>query len=395
MKTLTLLAPDLAALDTIWRHPLPFPLWPVGHQPLLAHWMDEAVRTGVDEVVIYATDRPAEIRHLLEGGNYWSKKVTVHSLKGDELAPAEALRADHLPGQPAPAEPPKSAEELLAFWLELQKTWLRTRSAQAVSVDIEKEPGGWIGPLARVHPSAKLTPPYWIGTRAEIGAECEVGPHALVGEGSILDSQVQVAEAFVLGDTFLGRNTRLFQAVAQGGMLVDIRRACRVDIAETFIMAPVSVHREKASLADRAKALGVWLLLAPVALLWPGQKWEERQVLGRGGELVSLRTGKRGPLLIRRWPWLLRILGGQLLWIGLLPRGREDLQHVEAETAERLRQSPPGVFSWADLQGCHDSQEPDEWIHAAYQALQQDSTVKQLLRKKLLHLAKLDPPSAR
>ncbi len=96
---LSLLAPNFAEIDTLWRNPLPFALWPVGPQSLLAHWMDEAVRLGMDEVKIYASDRPAEIRRHLEGGAYWSCKVEVIPLMEDAAAPAEAVRVDHLPGR--------------------------------------------------------------------------------------------------------------------------------------------------------------------------------------------------------------------------------------------------------------------------------------------------------
>ena len=87
MKTLFLLAPDFAALDTIWRNALPFVLWPVGSQPLLAHWLDEAVRLAFDEVQIFTADRPSDLRQFLNEGNYWSTKISVVPLTDDASAP--------------------------------------------------------------------------------------------------------------------------------------------------------------------------------------------------------------------------------------------------------------------------------------------------------------------
>jgi len=392
MKSLPLLAPDFAALDTIWRNALPFVLWPVGAQSLLAHWLDEAVRLGVDEVQIHTADRPSEIRHFLEAGNYWSKKISVLPLKDDAAAPSDAIRMDRLPAQPQPAQPCDSPNALLANWLEMQCFWLANRSAETVSIDVEQyPPGGWVGPQARIHPKAKLTPPFWIGARAQIGASCEIGPDALIGAGSILDCDVQVNEAVVLADTYLGQNTRLHQAVAQGGVLIDIKRACRVDIRESFILAPVSTHRQSASLFEKLAALGAWLALAPAATFWPGQAWDRREIRDSKGDIFTLTTGRRGPLIVRRWPWLKGIFAGHLRWYGILPRKAEDWEHLPSETAERLKSSPAGVFSWADLHGCHDPAAPDEWIHAAYQALQKDDTVRQVLRKNTLRLAWLTP----
>lgn len=391
MKTLSLLAPDFSALDSIWRNPLPFALWPVGGQSLLAHWLDEAVRLGVDEVDIHVTDRPADIRHFLEGGNYWSKKINVRPLKNDAAAPEGAIRMDRLPAQSEPGLAFDSPSALLVYWLQIQQFWLAHRASASVSIDVEHQPGGWLGPLVQIHPRARLTPPYWIGSRTQIGPDCEIGPNAVIGEGCMIDSHAQVVEAVMLPNTYLGQNTCLNQAIAQGGVLVNVRHACRVDIRENFIMVPVSIHRQTASLIDRAAALAAWMLLAPVALLWPGQFWDPSEIVDHKGEGVRLQTGRRGPLLIRRWPWLKEIFGGNLRWFGILPRASSEWDHLPPETAERLKTSPTGIFSWADLHGCHDAAAPDEWIHAAYQVLQKDETIKQVLRKKILYLARLTP----
>jgi hypothetical protein len=393
LKTLTLLAPDYALLDSIWRNALPFVLWPVGSQSLLAHWMDEAVRTGMDQVTIHAADRPSEIRQHIEGGNYWSKKVTVLPLKNDADAPPEAIRMDRLPMQQAAALTLDSPVSLLKHWQGLQEAWLNNRAADTVSIDEERMPGGWVGPLARVHPQAVLTPPFWIGGRAEIGAGSRIGPHAFIGAGSVVDRSVQVENAVVMPDTYLGQNTRLSNAIAQGGVLVDIQRACRVDIRENFIMAPVTAHRQTASISERIGAFLVWVFLAPVAALWPGQKWKSTLTIDNKGEISTIRTGCAGPLVVRRWPWLKEIFLGNMRWFGILPRAESDWEHLPAETAERLKSSPRGFFSLADLYGCHDPASPDEWIHAAYQVLQNDETARKLLGKKILHLATLNPGS--
>lgn len=393
MKTLTLLAPDFSSLDTIWRNALPFTLWPVGSQSLLAHWMDEAVRTGAEQVDIYAADRPAEIRHHIEGGNYWSRKVNVIAIKNDVDAPVDAIRLDRLPAQTAEKSQIDSPSKLLEHWLGLQKFWLVNRASDTVSIDEERMPGGWVGPLARIHPQAKLVPPFWIGTRAEIGADCEIGPNAIVSAGSVLDCNVQIEDAAVLSDTYLGQNTRLNKAVAQGGVLLDVGRACRVDIGESFILAPVSARRQSAAPLEKAGALLLWLLLAPIAQLWPGQAWQRKNNSVNLNENTMPETGRRGPLLIRRWPWLKEIFAGNMHWFGILPRGESDWQHIPPETAERLKSSPRGFFSWADLHGCHDPSAPDEWIHAAYQILQTDETVEQILRRNFFKIAFLNPGS--
>lgn len=391
MKTLSLLAPDFSALDLIWRHPLPFVLWPVGNQGLIDHWTDEAVRQGAAELRIYAADRPAEIRHHLSTGGYWSQRAHVVAIRTDADAPPEAIRTDRLPQQDRQDLPFLDPRTLLSHWLEMQRFWLTHRNPATVSVDKEIMPDGWLGPHVRVHPRATLRPPFWIGARTEIGADCRVGPHAVVGEGSVLDTDAEIENAVALPGTYLGRHTRLHEAIAQGGIMIDVGRGCRVDISESFILGRVAEHPHRTSAAGKAAALGLWVLLAPLAKLWPGQEWAQKEIMNHQGLNLTLEIGSRGPLLLRRWPWLRQIALGNFCWFGILPRGHQEWAYLPPETAERLRSKPPGVFSWADLQGCHNASSPDEWLHAAYQGLQPDATVQQLLQRQVFHLSLLQP----
>jgi len=389
--TLELLAPDYGKFDTIWRHPLPFVLWPVGSKSLLAHWMDEAVRRNVSKVVIYAPDRPAEIRRHLEGGNYWSKTVEIVPISEERASAPKAIRLDGLPGSP-PKVPIDSAESLLRRWFDFQAQWLEARHSQEVTIDMEKVPQGWLGPGAIVHPNAELRPPYWIGARTIIGAKCRIGPMAIIHPGCLLDTRVEVERAVILPDTYLGRNTRLHEAAAQGRVLIDIKRACRVEIPESFILGSRHLAENKPSFFARLSALVCWLTLAPLALLWPGQSWEERTCLS-GREAMPLFTGKKGPLLLRRWPWMKALMAGKLRWLGPLPRTTTQVEALPEDLAERIAEHLPGVFSWADSQGCHGPEHEDEWIHAAFQLLHDDGSVNRILARKIVGLALTVPPS--
>jgi hypothetical protein len=366
LKTWKLLAPDWAALDAIWRNHLPFILWPVGNQPLLAHWMDEAVRRGVDIVELYVADRPAEIRAWLGDGAYWSRQLRVIPISAESEAPKDATRADHLPGLEV-LHLPDTATTLPAYWFDLQKQWLARRSKEDVTIDHLDPSGGWIGPQAKIHPSVKLTAPFWIGGRARIGRGCEIGPNALIGEGAILDGNVQVEEACVLPRTYLGRNTRLFGSAAAGNMLLDFHRACSAEIGEPFIMGAVIERSLRPRTFARVVAMLGWLLLSPLFRVI-SRSPDCRTVRDCSGKKFVLCTGRTGPLWVRRVPWLRHIAGGRLRWIGILPRGADEMALVPGEIAFALRDTAPGIFSLADIHGCHDPADPEEWMHAAFQA---------------------------
>ncbi len=383
---LRLVAPDFAALDTIWHNPLPFVLWPVGPQPLLAHWMDDAVRRRFDEVEVYVSDRPAAVRLALEGGVYWSRPVRVIPIASEADAPSDAQRADHFPNA---ATTPFSgdARQLLEYWFDLQKAWLVSRNEAGVAIDELHSSGGWIGPRVSVHPSAQLRAPFWIGPNAKIGEDCLVGPNAVICENSILGNNVEVEEACILPNTCLGHNTRLCRALGDGGAIVDWARGCRVDIRERFIMRPVVARVHGPGLLQRAAAFVTYWLLAPFARLFNRAGWSSREVVTQSGAAIRLRTGLAGPLWVRRWPWLWEIARGHFHWIGILPRVADDWKSVPDEVLHQIRSCHFGMFSLADLHGCHDPADPEESIHAIYQALQADPRSRNLVVRNLWKIA--------
>ena len=385
-NTLRLVAPDFAALDTIWRNPLPFVLWPVGGQPLLAHWMDDAVRRGFEEVEIYVADRPAAVRLAMEGGVYWSRPVRVIPIAAEADAPEDAERADRFPNVECPTLS-GGPRGLLERWFELQKAWLTSRTEADVAIDEHHASGGWIGPHARIHPEAVLTAPFWIGPDAKIGAGCRVGPNAFIGENAILGNNVEVENACVMSRTCLGHNTRVSRALADGSALVDWARGCRVNIKESFIMRPVVIQAHGPRFLQRTAAFLSYFMLAPFARFFNHDGWTSREVITQTGEPVRIETGVAGPLWARRWPWLRQIARGRFSWIGILPRAEDDWKSVPDEVLHQIRACHYGMFSLADLHGCHDPADPEESIHAIYQALQTDSRSRKLVMRNLWKIA--------
>jgi hypothetical protein len=133
-------------------------------------------------------------------------------------------------------------------------------------------------------------------------------------------------------------------------------------------MGPVMDTPLRPGVFSRALALLCWLLLSPLVRLFSRSAPECRTVRCRDGEIIALPTGHIGPLWFRRVPWLRHIAAGRLRWIGILPRGTDELAPVPEDIARTLQNAPAGMFSLADVHGCHEPADPEEWIHAAFQA---------------------------
>lgn len=358
-----LVAPDWASRDQVWKNPLPFVLWPVCGKPVLAYWLDEAVRLEAASITIFARDRPHLIRAWLDRGEYWSKKIGV--IPSDPPPGAVVHTMSGLPG----SEEAQLPEELVARWAALHRRALTVRESGALLIDREISPGVWAGPGAAIDSTAVLQAPCWIGPRARVGARCRLGPNVFVARRAVLDDDVEAEDAVVCEDTYIGRHTQLEMCAAQGGLLLNWKLGTAVNILDDFILADLGPGTLRPSPAERLLALLLWAPCVVAAALWNLRAGPARESLVRLPHgPVTLRTRSAGPLILRRASWLGEIVRGRLRFIGILPRSDAAWSTLPPETRSLLERSPAGLLSLADLHGCHHPSEPDEWMHAAYQA---------------------------
>ena len=362
-----LVAPDWSSLDTIWRSPQPFLLWPVCDKPLLSYWLDEAVRAGVESVSIEAVDRPHLVRQWLDQRDLWSRAIEVHSRPGG----GESRECLLLQGLPGAGEPPAvhCAKDLMRHWYELQAEALRRRASGMVHLDHEYRPGIWFGPGARAAADAAFTPPCWVGAHARIGRGCRIGPHAFIGPGVFLDADVEVTESVVCAETYVGSHTTLKQMAVQGGLLMDLERGIGVEVVDEFVLAPLGGTASSPFWFERLLAAVVGVPMEWLARLFNRgvEPCETTVRLGRS-QSVKLRSYARGPLCLRRSGWLRQVASGKMRLVGVLPRTEDDWKSLSPDARSALEQAPVGVFALSDLYHCHSPKQPDEWMHAAFQA---------------------------
>lgn len=385
MKTdpLILVAPDFGALDRIARRPEPAVLWPVGHQTLAAHWLDHAVRLGCRRVVIHALDRPAEVRAALGDGGYWSLALEISS----QPPPTDAISMVRLPMEGVRTEP-TTPGQVLAWWFDLNRRWLEKRNAILVSIDEARADGGWVGPQAKIHPSAKLIAPYWIGAGSEIGPGCEVGPHALISPGCVLEEDVRVDHSLILPRTFLGSHLDVRSKVVDGATLLDLVTGIRVEIHDDFVASSLVPAAPRVAWCERILAAILWLP-ASLCALSAGPASTETVGL-RGGSQIALSTRARGPLLVRRAGWLRHVIAGRLRLVGVLPRAAAP--DLPPDSRALLEGVTPGTFALSDLHGVHTAADADEAWHAIYQAAA--PAADRTVWRNLVRLCRLRPTSS-
>ena len=385
-----LVAPDWSEIDTVWKNPLPFILWPICGKPLLAHWLDQALRNEATSITIYATDRPHLVRAWINRGDYWSNKIQVRigsPVDGDDTTHI----MDSFPGS-LPSEPLLDGHALIEHWFAIHVHEIKHRQLSRLQIDREISPGVWAGPGAVIDPSAQLIPPVWIGRRARVGPHCRIGPNAFVSTRAVLDEDVEVINAIICEDTYIGRHTRLDRSVAKGGLLLNWKLKATANILDHFVMSDLACSKKKAGIAERLLAFLLWMPCVQAArFMNRGLTPVFREVTNGRGRMQRLKIWPRGPILIRRAEWLRGVAVGRLRMIGILPRTDSDWDALPADTRALLENVPSGVLALSDLYGRHDPSDPVEWIHAAYQAGSPDGVGQRQAIKSAVTIAMRTP----
>ena len=348
--------------------------------------MDYAVSSGVEQVEFLVSDRPTEVRDFLKDGSYWSRSISVVSISSDEAAPEDAIPLLGLPNDNKIQGTLDSPADLQRHWLLLNLTWLGRIDEHEFHIEKKQCHQGWVGPQSRISPTAKLVPPYWVQGKCDIADGAQIGPNACIRENTIIDSNAIVKNSVVLPGTLVGRNTSLDQVAVDGGLLMDIERGCRVNISDSFILSDLAGRAKKAPIGERIAAILLFVFISPLVALsridWTTVEAHD----GRGGQL-RLKTGNNGRLLCRRWHWLKEVFKGRMRLIGILPRPLEWEIENDRELGQRLKEYSPGLLSLADLHGCHEASDTNEWIHASYQALEAEKNISRMIRSSFWKLA--------
>lgn len=356
---LELVLPDWCALDSVRRSTIPFALWTIGDQCLLHHWLDHAVNQGIDSVHIFAADRPAAVRRILDESTLWPIKTQFTAIPSTDAAPAGAIHVDWLPDSPAPPAP-THGWELLARAEAMERAWL-DRMAGEADFNLMS-----IGFSCKIHPAATLTPPYFIADNVFIGPDCQIGPYAVIGEGSVIAGSNLVTRSHLCAHSFVGPVTALEDCLLDGGILFNLKHQVRLEPTESHLVATLEKSTSIVPIKDRLHAL--WLRLR----LGATRPSTHSFVTFDGRTLPGDPSAGLG----NRAAWLPLVWKGKLPLYGVLPRTMKQLETLSEDWQNVIRHAPMGVFSYADTQGCHNPNDPEEAIHAVYQATLPDTATR-------------------
>ncbi|MGE9297174.1 MAG: hypothetical protein ACQKBV_12890 [Puniceicoccales bacterium] len=359
-EILTLVCPDWRELEHPLRIPDPFALWPVGDQAILFHWFDYALDNGYKHVRVLVADRPDRVRQAVRQATLWPivlEVVTVSKVTSDD-----GMLVNTLPGGVVPPEF-NGEWDVISHWRAIENDWLASMNSSALEMNLS------VGRLCRIHPTAKLIPPYFIGDYVAIGPEAVIGPNAVVGSGCLVAENTIVRESRLMPHSFLGAHLTMENSVLFGGVLFNEKNQARVERMESFIADTTLAPNDKVSWGERLTALGWWLRFRFKLCL--GAPMKSSKVTLNGKQYLSQA---RAPLWLKRLPHLWEVACGRMRLFGPLPRSEEELEQLPAEWQSILREATPGAIAYSDCLGIHDTTDPSEALHAVYQVTHEQQT---------------------
>jgi dTDP-glucose pyrophosphorylase len=218
---------------------------------------------------------------------------------------------------------------------------------------------------ARVHPTAQLIAPVFIGKDTHIGAGCIIGPNAVIDRACFIERDCVIQQSTVLAHSYVGAGVTLEQALVSGNELDNLRMGTRFTITDDFALDRLAAPSWKQigrRGIERVLAGGLLLLAAPLLLfcwLWRKGETQSQSVVALPApareedwmtyELLSFADALPPRGSWRFWlhyvlPGLWNVLNGDLLLWGTRPRTYAEISRLPDECRIAYLQSTPGLL---------------------------------------------------
>ena len=208
---------------------IPAELLPIAGRPLIQRCVESLSDSDRKDIAIVLRADPERFSTFLGEGERWGVRITYHRCDpGAEPAQFAAALfsssgADEVIDPLAPASLVKDGSGW-AFPGALDLTAYLASVAAALSGAIqgfvpsgrETTPGIRLSHHVRIHPSARLVAPVYIGEGAEVGAGSVVGPFAALERGSVVGQGTIVRRSVLLAWTMVGEGLSVEDAIVDG-----------------------------------------------------------------------------------------------------------------------------------------------------------------------------------
>ena len=228
-------------------------------------------------------------------------------------------------------------------------------------------PGVWISHGARVHPTARLLAPVYIGQGATLAAGVTVGPNVTVGQGCCVDREARLTHSLLLPGTYIGAGLSVCDSVVAPARLINVRHATAIAIADADLLGEVGPPTPLAHtvpVSQRVLAAMLWLVTFPLGPRGPRSRLARLQPAS--GALIDFEVrftpaheaiyaghpaAWREHFFRTFRPGLIDVIAGRVALVGLHPRTSPQLAALPEHTRRLYQAGLPGLLNESLLLG--------------------------------------------
>ncbi|NWF79389.1 MAG: sugar transferase [Chloroflexi bacterium] len=235
-------------------------------------------------------------------------------------------------------------------------------------------PGIWGDHNHAIHPSAKLTPPIYVGSNSWVGREVELGPLAVIGASVMVDDEATVVQSTVLANTYLGRLVYARRRILNADTISDPQEDVTVRVVDPFLLGPIGATASTRGVFRRLVSLLAALLLiivlSPLLVLLGvlASFGSAGRPITRSPRVGQRLPGQSEPLTFQllqfqtrrpggeytpfgRWleswalqhlPALFNVLAGDMALVGVKPLRPDEYASLREAWHQRRHESPAG-----------------------------------------------------
>lgn len=134
----------------------------------------------------------------------------------------------------------------------------------------EVQPGVWIARNVKVHPTASLAAPAFLGENCRIGALAHVGPGVSIGKDCMIERETQVTDSVVYAGSYVGQQLALKNVVVDRSRLINTACEAEIEDVDDLLLGSVfgmSLKARVRRVCSRVAAFVAILLLSPCFVL--------------------------------------------------------------------------------------------------------------------------------
>jgi NDP-sugar pyrophosphorylase family protein len=198
-----------------------------------------------------------------------------------------------------------------------------------------------VGRRARVSPKSLKQGVAFVGANSRVHPEAELVGEVVIGDDVVVDRGATIRDSVILPKTYVGELVEVANAVVASNLLVRVDTGAVLRISDAFLLANLATGGRGGGLAHWLHRLAGAVLFVLSLPLWPlaalmavregggGPLLENREFEGDrrdhpGDEAgvrrqVVLRNWRTGVPVLRRLPWLLAVVRGDLRLVGVSP----------------------------------------------------------------------------